>query len=90
MSLKMSLLKQSDLPPWALIDLLKLARQYDCDIRIQKGELVVDAKKLLGVIALSRAAGQEIAINIEGRDEKEAMVALKNYSELKLENRHRN
>ncbi len=80
MSLKIFLFKKTDLPPWTWIDLLKLARQFECKISFQKGKLMVDAKKLLGVISLSRASGKRIEINIEGKDEKEALNALKNYT----------
>lgn len=81
MCLKTVLFVKTDLAPWAWVDLLKLARQFDCRITFRKGELVVDAKKLLEIISLSRANGKRIEINIDGKDEKEAMDALKQYSE---------
>ncbi|PYZ98768.1 PTS sorbose transporter subunit IIC [Alteribacter lacisalsi] len=63
--------------------LVNTASQYHSTIMIKKEHWVVDAKSLLGVLALSLQPGQEVEISFEGETEQgfiEALTESRNFS----------
>lgn len=52
--------------------LVKTASQFESKIIIEKGTAKMDAKSILGVMALGAKNGDEIKITLEGVDEAEA------------------
>lgn len=52
--------------------LVKTASQFESKIVIEKGTAKMDAKSILGVMALGAKNGDEIKITLEGVDEAEA------------------
>ena len=56
--------------------LVKKASEYLSEIRMQKGEKSVDAKKIFGVMSLGAKCGDEIKLIINGADEEQATEEL--------------
>lgn len=52
--------------------LVREATRFDCKIMIRKETMEIDAKSILGVMALGAKNGDEIIISFEGTDEAEA------------------
>ena len=55
---------------------VKEASRFQSDIRIQKGEKSVDAKRLFAVMSLGVKQGEEIVVIAEGADEETAITAV--------------
>ena len=53
--------------------LVQLTNKFECDIKIGKEELIVDAKSILGLLSLAASYNTEIEIETNGSDEKDAM-----------------
>lgn len=56
--------------------LRNLAAQYQCMIKLVKGRLEVDAKSILGIMALEAAKGAELIIRAWGEDSEQAVAAI--------------
>ena len=56
--------------------LVRLANDFDCDIKITLDKTTVDFKSIMGVMSLGAYQGEIIKITCYGRDEVEAMDAL--------------
>jgi len=56
--------------------LVKVAGQYQSDIKILKDGLEVNGKSIMGVMMLAAEPGSELEFIIDGNDEKEALVAI--------------
>ena len=67
----------------AAAKLVHTAGRYGCSVTLVKEGEAVDAKSILGLMALGAAQGTKISIVCDGADEDEAMAAI---SEL-IENR---
>lgn len=52
------------------------ANSYQCDIRVHKGEQVVDGKSIMQLMMLAATQGTELEIAAEGADADEAIQAL--------------
>jgi len=57
--------------------LVKVAGQFESDIKILKDGLEVNGKSIMGVMMLAAEPGSEIVLQICGNDEKEAFTAIK-------------
>jgi phosphotransferase system HPr (HPr) family protein len=53
--------------------LVQLTNQFQCDIKIGKAELIVDAKSILGLLSLAASYNTEIDIETIGPDEESAI-----------------
>jgi len=69
-------------PAMTLVD---LANQYASDIRLQKGEQVVDGKSIMQVMMLAATQGTQLQITAEGADAEEAIAALQKLVESKFD-----
>ncbi len=58
--------------------LVQLASKFKSDIKILKDGLEVNGKSIMGVMMLAAEPGSEILLEVEGKDEKEALKALLN------------
>ena len=56
--------------------LVKLTNKFSSQINISKGNLVIDAKSILGILSLGASFGTEIKIEIVGDDEEAAMMEI--------------
>ena len=57
--------------------LVKVAGKYEADIKIIKDGLEVNGKSIMGVMMLAAEPGSELTFVIDGKDEKEALEAIK-------------
>ncbi|MEN3013764.1 MAG: HPr family phosphocarrier protein [Endomicrobiia bacterium] len=59
--------------------LISVTSKYKSDIKIIKGNQIADAKSVLEVLALVITCGDKIKVIVDGEDEKEAMVDIKEF-----------
>jgi len=55
---------------------IELAAKFECDVTVQKNDIVSDGKSIMEITMLGAACGEEIKITAKGKDEKEAVEAL--------------
>ncbi len=56
--------------------LVKLAQQYSCEIRLKTASGEADAKSILDILSLAAGPGVKIRIHADGADEKEALETM--------------
>lgn len=56
--------------------LVQTATKFNSELHLQKGDLRVNAKSIMGVMMLAAEMGSSITIIAEGEDENEAIEAL--------------
>ncbi len=61
--------------------LVKITREFQCRIKIQKGEIRVDARSLLDLLTLGAQTGSELALYFDGKDAAEASMAVRAFLE---------
>ena len=59
--------------------LVQVASQYDSTIYIEDGSRKVNAKSILGMMALGMGAGESVQVTVNGEDEEKAMEAIEKY-----------
>lgn len=60
---------------------IQKANSFQSTIKITKGEKVVDAKSLLGLMSLAVKQNEQITLQAEGEDAKEAVESLAEFVE---------
>ncbi|MDW7661491.1 MAG: HPr family phosphocarrier protein [Bacillota bacterium] len=50
---------------------------YNSEVNINKGEVKVNGKSMLGVLMLAASKGDTLSIEVEGEDELDAIAAIK-------------
>ncbi|MCL1929448.1 MAG: HPr family phosphocarrier protein [Treponema sp.] len=61
--------------------LVKLAAKYKSDIQLGTPAKMVNAKRIIGVMALTLKQGNEMTMTFNGEDEDEAVSAVKTFLE---------
>lgn len=61
--------------------LVKLAAKYKSDIQLGTPAKMVNAKRIIGVMALTMKQGNELTMTFNGEDEAEAVSAVKAFLE---------
>ncbi|MFH1336555.1 MAG: HPr family phosphocarrier protein [Candidatus Zixiibacteriota bacterium] len=56
--------------------LAQTASKFKSEIKLQKGEVEVNAKSILGVMMLAAEVGSEILLKADGEDEEQAVETL--------------
>ena len=56
---------------------VRVTSQFRSDIKVRRGDLVVDGKSILGVMMLAAEPGAEIEVTANGPDEVEALEAIR-------------
>ncbi len=56
--------------------LVKVAGQFEADIKILKDGLEVNGKSIMGVMMLAAETGSELEFVVEGKDEQQALDAI--------------
>ena len=56
--------------------LVQVASQYDSTIYIEDGSRKVNAKSIMGMMALGMGAGESVQVTVNGEDEVKAMEAI--------------
>ncbi len=59
--------------------LVQVAGQFDSEIYLEKGNKRVNAKSIMGMMALGMDAGEEVVICANGPDEEEALRKMEEY-----------
>ena len=59
--------------------LVQLASQFKSKINNKKDDKMVNAKSIMGMMAIGLTPGQSIEVNIEGEDETAAAESIENY-----------
>jgi phosphocarrier protein HPr len=60
----------------AAATLVRVTSTFECDIKLTKGSITVDAKSILGMMSLAAAQGTWVSFNCDGVDADQAMVAV--------------
>lgn len=61
------------------------ASGFECDVKIVKDSLEINAKSIMGIMMLAAGQGTEIEIITDGKDEKEAADAINSLFEKKFD-----
>jgi len=56
--------------------LVKTASRFDSDIKIEREDIEVNGKSIMGIMMLAAAKGSIIRVKVDGSDEDEAMNVL--------------
>ena len=64
--------------------LVQTGNQFSSDVKISKGDNVVNARSIMGVLTLGAAKGSEVRVEIRGEDAGEAMLAIEQLIEDKF------
>ena len=59
--------------------LVQLANEYKCEIHMEVDEKRVNAKSIMGMMALGLDAGEELTILANGEDEEKAMRSMEGF-----------
>lgn len=50
--------------------------RFRCSVKVQKGDLEVDGKSIMGLMMLAAEEGARVRILVDGEDEEEVLTAL--------------
>ncbi|MEA1913364.1 MAG: HPr family phosphocarrier protein [candidate division WOR-3 bacterium] len=56
--------------------IVKLASQFDSKVGLEKNDIGVNAKSIMGILMLASEEGDEITVKAEGKDEKKAVESI--------------
>lgn len=59
--------------------LVQVASQFDSSIYVECGDKKVNAKSIMGMMALGLDAGEEVVVSAEGDDESNAMADIEKF-----------
>jgi len=61
--------------------MVEVAKQYDCEIRISRGEEIVDGKSLMGLLTLAAEKGVTLGLCARGVNAEKAYLEIKDMIE---------
>jgi len=64
--------------------MVRMAGTYKSEIQIGSPKKMVNAKRIIGVMALTLKQGEEVTLSFEGEDEQEAALTIGKYLEENL------
>ena len=64
--------------------LVQTVNRFSSDVKISKGDNVVNARSIMGVLTLGAARGSRVSVEIRGADAREAMLAIEQLIEDKF------
>lgn len=59
--------------------LVQLASQFECEIHVEVEQKEVNAKSIMGMMALGIVPGQTVKISADGEDETQAIDSIEKY-----------
>ncbi|MCR4762180.1 MAG: HPr family phosphocarrier protein [Lachnospiraceae bacterium] len=62
-----------------IAELVQHASRYDASLRIKAGNATVNAKSIMGMMALTLNTGDEVMVTADGSDEEAAIIDLEGY-----------
>lgn len=69
----------------AAVKFVNLANRFTATVKIEKDGNQIDGKSILGILTLAAVQGSQIILKISGKDEKNALSALKALIDNKFE-----
>ena len=69
----------SGLEPRPVAVLVQVASQYNSKIYVEDGDRKVNAKSIMGMMALGIVPGQTVKVSAEGEDETQAIDSIEKY-----------
>ncbi len=60
----------------AAAQLVQTANQFSAEVTLQKEDVEVNGKSIMGILLLAAPKGTEISVAIDGPDEERAMIVL--------------
>ncbi len=60
----------------AAAQLVQTANQFSSEVTLQKEEVEVNGKSIMGILLLAAPKGTEISVSVDGTDETEAMQSI--------------
>lgn len=76
LSQKVKIVNKHGLHARAAAEFVKLANQFQSDIKVINNDEEVDGKSIMSLLMLAAGCGSEIALKVSGEDEKQALQAL--------------
>ena len=70
---------KADIDARPIAMLVQVASQFDSSVYIDCDEKHVNAKSIMGMMALGLDAGEEVTVSANGEDETEAMSKIEDY-----------
>jgi phosphocarrier protein len=64
--------------------MVRMAGKYKCDIQLGSSAKMVNAKRIIGVMALTLKQGDEVILTFSGEDEEEAAALIGKFLEENL------
>ena len=74
---KITILNENGLHALPASRFVKLAEKFKSDVTIAKDGVEVSGKSIMGILTLACEKGSKVVLTVEGKDEGEAMDALK-------------
>ncbi len=65
-------------------ELVKIAKAFSSEIKISKGENVVDCKKIFGVMSIGAKKDDVVNLSFSGEDEEQALNAVEEFMKSNL------
>lgn len=65
-------------------ELVKAAKEFTSEIKMGKGAVKVDAKKIFGIMGLGAKQGDTVEFSFNGEDEEQACAAIAAFMEANL------
>lgn len=59
--------------------LVQVASQYASSIYIESGDVKVNAKSIMGMMALGLSPGEDVTVSVDGEDEETAIGEIEKY-----------
>lgn len=63
---------------------VQLCNKFKSEVTVRKNQSAINAKSIIGILALGVAYGDEIQVEIEGPDAIDAMKAISEFLEVKI------
>lgn len=63
---------------------VQLCNKFKSEVTVRKNQSAINAKSIIGILALGVAYGDEIQVEIEGPDAIEAMKSISEFLEIKI------
>jgi phosphocarrier protein HPr len=69
----------------AAAKLVHTAAKFKSDVKVKRGDDIVDAKSILGILLLAAARGTTITVTANGEDEQDAIASIENLIDSKFD-----
>jgi phosphocarrier protein HPr len=74
---KLTILNENGLHALPASRFVKLAEKFSSDVTLQKEDIKVNGKSIMGILTLACEKGSKVILACTGKDEKEAFAALR-------------